>query len=59
MSLKSKKDNIKDFVYCGHRKCPHTHCLRHHIYEPWNMMIYETKFKVDKEWKCNYILEEK
>ena len=41
-----------EFVYCGITKCPNTKCLRHHTNEPWDILVYEKKFKPDKEWKC-------
>lgn len=50
--------NEKNFVYCGLFKCPNTNCLRHHIHEPWGVIIYERKFSPDKEWNCKDIVEE-
>ena len=58
MARSKKKDKDDHFVYCGNMKCPHTQCLRHHIYEPWNELIYERKFSDDKDWNCKNILEE-
>lgn len=50
---KVEEHNVaKEFVYCGLWRCPHTYCLRHHIHEPWNVIIRERKFNPDKEWNC-------
>ena len=61
---KRKKENAEvnnksdEFVYCGHFKCSNTHCLRHHIYEPWGVVILERKFNPDNNWNCKDIVED-
>ena len=45
---RNKKLNEDRFIYCGNIKCQNTQCLRNHIYEPWNVIIYEKKYKFDK-----------
>lgn len=55
MPKKKKKvevNNTDEFVYCGVWKCPHTECIKHHIHEPWGVMIRERKFSPDKDWNC-------
>ncbi len=55
---RKKKENLDvnkdtdEFVYCGWLKCPNTQCLRHHIHEPWNVIVIERKFNPDKFWYC-------
>ena len=51
-------NDTNEFVYCGWMKCPHTNCLRHHIYEPWGEIILERKFNPDREWNCKDIVED-
>lgn len=55
---RKKKENIevnnkeKEFVYCGLRKCPHTHCLRHNVNTPFGVIIRRRNFNPDKDWSC-------
>lgn len=53
---RNKKLNEDRFIYCGNIKCQNTQCLRNHIYEPWNVVIYEKKYKFDKDGKCDGFL---
>lgn len=56
--IKTTNNNITEFAYCGVWKCPHTQCIRHHIYEPWDVQVLEKKFNPDKDWNCKDMLEE-
>ena len=58
---RKKKNNIdeevtnkelKEFVYCGLRKCIHTECLRHNVNTPFNVLILRRNFNPDKDWNC-------
>lgn len=49
-TIKNRDDD--KFVYCHHRHCPHTECLRHHVNTPFNVMIYIKKFSPNKDWNC-------
>lgn len=51
-NMKTIRDEYKEFVYCGMRKCPHVECLRHHKNTPWNEPILITKYKPDADWNC-------
>lgn len=55
MPRRKKREELnkeEQLVYCGLFKCPHIHCLRHHIHEPWNVVIKERNFNPDKDWNC-------
>lgn len=47
------KNESSEFVYCGWRHCPNTHCLRHNVNTPFNVMILRRKFNPDKDWNCD------
>lgn len=55
---RKKKENVeensegKEFVYCGWRKCPNIHCLRHNINTPFGVVIRRRKFNPDENWNC-------
>ena len=62
MSRKKKEEinNKSDyFVYCSQRKCPHEECLRHNVNTPWDVLIYRSDFKPDKDWNCKDIVLER
>lgn len=42
----------KEFIYCGLRKCPNTHCIRHNVNTPFDIIIRRRNFTPDKDWNC-------
>lgn len=54
----SKKTTDEKFVYCGQRKCPHHECARHNINTPYDILIFRSDFKPDKDWNCKDIVKE-
>lgn len=49
---------IKDFVFCKNRKCPHTECFRHNANTPFNIVVTRVSFE-EKKGKCaGYLYEE-
>ena len=60
--MPKKKTEVKQptnhFVYCSNRKCPHKECMRRHEYAPWNVLIYEDRYEINKNGVCDYYLEE-
>ena len=62
MSKQKKIDSenkLDRFVYCSQRKCKHLECLRHNVNTPWNVLIFRSDFKPDKDWNCKDIVLER
>jgi len=45
-----KKDDR--LIYCSLLKCDREDCIRHRKNEPWNTLVKEKGFKVDKNGYC-------
>lgn len=42
-----------EFIYCANFKCPIYDCMRHHLKQPWNVVIRTKNWSPDKNGKCN------
>ena len=57
-NIETTHTDVREFIYCGLRNCPHTECLRHNVNTPWGVIILRKKFSPDKEWDCKDIVKE-
>ena len=57
---KKEQVEVKEdyFMYCDNRQCQNLMCLRRHENAPWNVIIHETRFPLNKDGSCDYVKED-
>ena len=42
----------EDFIYCANWKCTKYDCERHHLKQPWNVVIRTKNWKPNEKGEC-------